>query len=144
VPKWNWTTYAVAIAAMSVVAAIAAVSDSHQGSKVTASDDILLLYVGADDCAPCRVWQSGDGKRFRSSAIFAKIAYREVKSPSLFGLLEDENWPEDLRGYRQHLGPGTGVPLWLLIAGNQVVAQGFGAGQWRTVVKPRLQSLVRR
>jgi hypothetical protein len=142
--KWNLMMRAAATGVVLAVVAAAAASDSRQERIGPAPNDVLLLYVGADDCAPCRIWQSGDRERFRSSTIFAKIAYREVKSPNLFGLLKDENWPEDLRGYRQHLGPGTGVPLWLLIVRDQIVVQAFGASQWRSLMEPRLQSLVRR
>src|SRR6185503_2330625 len=50
---------------------------------------VTLLYVGAADCAPCRKWQSGDGAQFRGSVEFARIAYREVKSPTLREVLSD-------------------------------------------------------
>lgn len=106
--------------------------------------DVTLLYVGADSCAPCRTWQQGAGAAFRSSAEFAHVTYREVKSPTLLDVLEDEYWPEDLRWYRDRLGRGAGVPLWLLISNDEIVEQGFGASQWHGTVLPKLKSLLRR
>jgi hypothetical protein len=105
--------------------------------------DLLLLYVGADDCVPCRTWQGGAGEAFRTSPEFARVSYREVKSPTLFDVLGDEHWPEDLRGYRDQLGPAAGVPLWLVIADREIVERGFGASQWHGAVLPKLKSLLR-
>ena len=52
--------------------------------------DIMVIYVGAEDCAPCRVWQRGMGADFQASAEFARLSYREVKAPTLFAVLSDE------------------------------------------------------
>lgn len=106
-------------------------------------EHVLLLYVGADDCAPCRVWQGGDEQQFIASPTFARLTYRTVKSPTLFGLLDDAVWPDDLRPYRAKLDRRAGAPLWLIIADRDVVAQQFGLSQWRQVVLPKLESLVR-
>src|SRR5215467_3902976 len=71
---------------------------------------ILLLYVGAEDCAPCQAWQRHDKLVFQQSEEFRRIAYREVKSPTLLRILNDENWPEDVRKFRDQLDNDAGVP----------------------------------
>jgi len=106
-------------------------------------EHVVLVYVGADDCAPCRVWQGGDEQQFIASPIFPRLTYRTVKSPTLFGLRDDAVWPDDLRPYRARLDPRAGAPLWLIIADRDVVAQQFGLSQWRRSVLPKLESLVR-
>lgn len=103
--------------------------------------NLTLLYVGADDCAPCRNWQRDAGVRFRADPAFAAVSYREVKSPTLHAVLDDAHWPIDLRGYRDGLERSAGVPLWLVIADGTVVARGFGARQWQDQVLPTLRSL---
>ena len=103
----------------------------------------MLVYVGAENCAPCDIWQRGQGTAFRGSTEFRHMAYREVKSPSLLDVLKDENWPEDLRVYRQAISQGAGVPLWLVIADDQLVMQGFGLTQWQGAVLPKIKSLLR-
>jgi hypothetical protein len=103
----------------------------------------MLVYVGADDCAPCRVWQRDMAASFRAAPEFQHIAYREVKSPTLFDVLNDENWPDDLRGYRAHLRRGAGVPMWLIISDREIVGRGYGASQWQSAVLPKLQALSR-
>jgi hypothetical protein len=70
------------------------------------------------------------------------LQYREIKSPSLYDVLKDENWPEDLSGYRQSIDKQAGVPLWLVVADGRVVLQSFGLSQWREAVLPKLTQLL--
>lgn len=107
------------------------------------ANDLLLIYVGAEDCAPCRAWQNGEGAEFRKSSEFARIFYREVKSPRLRDVLNDEHWPEDIRSHRSRLKRNDGVPLWLIVSGNDVVAQRHGAAAWQASVMPTLRSHLR-
>ena len=104
---------------------------------------VTLVYVGAENCAPCDIWQRNQGTAFRDSSEFHRLTYREVKSPSLLDVMKDDNWPEDLRAYRQTIGQHAGVPLWLVIADDRLVLQGFGATQWQTAVLPKIKSLLR-
>jgi hypothetical protein len=122
---------------------LAAARYDPRPSPPNARANITLVYVGAEDCGPCRAWQSMEGKRFLESPEFSHLTYREVKSPTLREVLKDEHWPEDLRRYRDRLGAGAGVPLWLLISGDQVVERAFGASQWHAAVLPRLRRLLR-
>jgi hypothetical protein len=104
--------------------------------------NVMLVYVGAKDCGPCRAWQSMEAKRFLESPGFSRLTYREVESPTMREVLKDEHWPEDLRRYRDRLGVGAGVPLWLLISGDEHVEWAFGASQWHAAVLPRLRRLL--
>jgi hypothetical protein len=128
------------LAGLSAMVALAIVT---LWSIPTKPQELLLLYVGADDCAPCRKWQNGEGAQFRSAPEFARVPYREVKSAILRDVLKDENWPEDLRVYRDQLGPGAGVPMWLVIADSRIVEQSFGEGQWRSNTLPKIRALLR-
>ena len=103
---------------------------------------VTLVYIGAENCAPCRIWQRGEGVAFHDSIEFARLSYREVKSPTLFDVLSDDNWPDDLRDYRQAIGQEAAVPLWLVIADGRMVMQGFGLTQWKEAVLPRVKSLL--
>ncbi|MGZ5873644.1 MAG: hypothetical protein ACXWKP_16185 [Bradyrhizobium sp.] len=114
-----------------------------QFSAPRRASDVMLVYVGAEDCAPCRTWQNGDGAAFVASGDFKRITYREVKSPRLHDVLNDENWPDDIRSYRNHLRRSDGVPLWLVVSDHEIVTQRFGATEWRTNVLPTIQSLLR-
>jgi hypothetical protein len=67
----------------------------------------------------------------RDSAEFRRLADREVKLPSLFDVLKDDNSPEDPRGYRQGISQEAGAPLWLVIAADRPEMQRFGLPQWQ-------------
>jgi hypothetical protein len=110
--------------------------------SVKIQKNVTLVYVGAENCAPCDVWQRNQGTAFRYSAEFHRLTYREVKSSSLLDVLKDDNWPEDLRAYRQAIGEHAGVPLWLVIADDRLVLQGSGATQWQNTVLPKIKSLL--
>ena len=114
------------------------------GPAALPAGSVTLLYVGAEDCAPCRNWKRGDGAAFRASALFAKLAYREVNAPELHDLMADANWPADLRRYRTRLAIGTPVPAWLIIVAGEVAMQEAGPRRWRRAVLPRLESSLRR
>jgi hypothetical protein len=130
-------------AGLGVLSGAAVVYSLTSSPSPSTRSDITLVYVGAEDCAPCRKWQREDGTAFRSSGEFAQVTYREVKSPALFDLLKDEHWPQDLRHYREKLAPGAGVPLWLVLADREIVDQRFGASQWKSAVLPKIRSLLR-
>ncbi len=105
-------------------------------------NEVTLLYVGADDCAPCRSWQRGAGLAFRASPEFSRVSFREVKSPTVLDLLADRFWPDDLRKYRSRLARDAGVPLWFVIADDEIVEQCFGESEWGSAVLPKLKSLL--
>ena len=130
------------IAAMVIAAMAMAASGGHFGQPIP-TPAIMLLYVGADDCAPCRAWQNGDGASFLASAEFPRIQYREVKSPHLVDVLKDDNWPEDLRIYRSQLKRSDGVPLWLVVSGHKIVERQSGAAAWHENILPKIRGLLR-
>lgn len=103
---------------------------------------VVLVYVGADDCAPCRVWQRDHAATLQSPS-FARLTYREVKAPRLLDVMKDDYWPDDLRPLQTQLGPGAGVPLWLVIVDGVIVGRGRGANEWSRTVLPTLESLIR-
>jgi len=105
---------------------------------------VMLLYVGADDCPPCRAWQAGAGAAFRASPEFAAVTYKEVKSPRLLDLLKDEYWPDEVRSFRNQLDRGTGAPVWFIVSENGTVERSAGVSQWQSTVLPRVRSLLRR
>lgn len=131
------------LALLGAFLALAVVVMTSAWNRHAVGANITLLYVGADDCAPCRTWRSGDGAAFLASAEFAGITYREVRSAHLDDVLSDANWPEDIRDYRSGIQRSDGVPLWLVIAEGSVVARQFGTTAWRKSVLPTLRSYSR-
>ncbi len=133
----------VAAAAMLVGAIAGANPPARPPPQPASRQAVTLLYVGAEDCAPCRSWRRGAGAAFRAAPEFSGVSYREVESPTVLELLKDEYWPEDLREYRARLDGSAGVPLWLVIADHRIVERAFGESQWTSAVLPKLKSLLR-
>ena len=125
-----------------VIAAVMMVQSSRHALRHDRGD-VILLYVGAEDCAPCRAWRKGDGAAFLASEEFARITYREVRSQHLEDVLNDDNWPDDVRDYRSRIRRSDGVPLWIVIADRVVVEQQFGAAAWQSRVLPAVKSWLR-
>ncbi|MBI3704365.1 MAG: hypothetical protein HY244_11110 [Rhizobiales bacterium] len=137
-----WRAGAIAIGVLFIVVVTVGIMKITRAPAVKSQSQVTLVYVGADNCAPCDLWQRNQGSAFRNSAEFNRLAYREVKSPSLLDVLKDENWPADLRSYRQSIGRHAGVPLWLVIADDRLVLQSSGASQWQATVLPKIKSLL--
>jgi hypothetical protein len=131
------------LGAATIVAAVAIAAWVAHPWRVGHKADVTLLYVGAEDCAPCRAWRKGEGADFFASDEFSRITYREVRSSRLENVLNDENWPQDIRDYRNGIGRSDGVPLWLIISNRSVVEHQFGTTAWHERVLPRLRSYLR-
>jgi hypothetical protein len=106
----------------------------------SAQSSLMLIYVGADDCAPCKVWQRD---RIGEVAKFDRVEFREVKSPTLLDVMKDANWPEDLRPFRARIMKGAAVPLWLVVLDGEIAVQSFGLAQWDKTIVPYLRGLSR-
>jgi len=133
----------VALAAAGSFAFVAGPGVSSRANLLAKKPErVVLIYVGADDCAPCRIWQRDHAQTLRSPS-FAGLAFREVKAPRLLDVMKDDYWPDDLRPLRTQLGPGAGVPLWLVIVDDAIVGRGRGANEWSRTVLPTLKSLIR-
>lgn len=115
-------------------------ADAPQGIGGDAQSPLLILYVGAEDCGPCRVWRRDLRARFVAQLGRHAGGYREIIAPTLARVLDDETWPEALRPFRPNAKAGAGVPLWLVIRDGRIVATAGGLSAWETSVVP----LVRR
>jgi hypothetical protein len=129
----------MAIVASLVILASRPIKDVNHGPVPR----VQVLYVGANDCAPCRTWHREFRPAFVGSFWFSQLEYHEVLSATLFDVLKDENWPENLHRYRDLLDDRSGVPIWFVVANDQVVLRAGGISQWETAVLPKIESLFR-
>lgn len=111
--------------------------------STAAKPNVTVIYVGASDCPPCRLWHRDYLPRFATSGEFSRLTYREVLSPKLFTLMDDAYWPEDLRRYRGRLDRRSGVPLWFVVVEGRIALVGVGLHQWQDLVAPKVSSLLR-
>ena len=111
--------------------------------SVAARPDVAVIYVGASDCPPCRLWSRNYMPRFAASEEFSRLTYREVLAPKLFMVMDDAYWPQDLRRYRDRLDGRSAVPLWFVVVEDRVALVGVGLSQWEDQVVPKVNSLLR-
>lgn len=134
----------MATAALFALAIIISSASLWIGSRLThPHQDITVIYIGADDCAPCQVWRRAHWPPFSSSPEFTRLAYREVTSSKLFDLLKDEYWPESLDEVRSTFNRTPGAPLWFVIGNQRVLLTARGIREWDEMALPMIKSLVR-
>ena len=100
---------------------------------------LRLLYVGADDCAPCRQWRASHWSVLRGATVFSPVRFIEIRAPRAAHLLRDEHWPEPLRALRQAIPSDAAVPLWFLIDGDAIAMRAWGEQGWRDTILPALR-----
>jgi hypothetical protein len=142
VRRLGMARYLAGIAALA--ASVVAIGAWIDLTPRSAASDVTVIYIGAEDCAPCRAWRRDGWPQFAASAEYSRLIYREVTSPRLADLLNDEYWPSDLRRYRDKLDRSAGVPLWFVIANDaKPVLMARGLREWEALVLPKIRSLVR-
>jgi hypothetical protein len=128
----------VTAAALAGALAIALASDGRPRVERGAGESLLVLYVGAEDCGPCRTWRQ-DHKPRLVSELEGRASYREVIAPKLAHAFDESGWPSDLLPFRRDAEAVAGVPLWLVIRDGQVIASAGGLSRWRSAVLPALR-----
>lgn len=100
---------------------------------------LTVVYVGADDCAPCIRWRRERRPDFQRSVAFQRIEYREIIAPKLLSALEDQYWPEPMRSMRSLIvKAGGGVPHWFLLRNGRVIMSAGGDSAWDRQVWPTI------
>lgn len=101
-----------------------------------------LLYVGAEDCAPCLAWRRAHWLATRDAPVFAALQFIEVRAARSTDVLQDANWPTELRPFRTAIPAAAGMPFWLLLRGEAVVQRAWGERAWQAAMLPALRRAV--
>jgi hypothetical protein len=135
---------------ISLLATLAAIAVVGLGSflMVNSREDaqpaeLAVIYVGADDCGPCVAWRRAYRPQFLASREFPQLRYREIISPKLLDLSNDELWPEGLGEVRREFNRFPGAPMWLVVRNDRILVTARGLREWHDVVLPQLSSLAR-
>ncbi|MFV0281938.1 MAG: TlpA family protein disulfide reductase [Rhodoblastus sp.] len=113
-----------------------------QGSGFTTQKKrgkLTVVYVGAEDCAPCLRWRNERRPDFKKSVAFERIDYREIIATRLADALDDKFWPDAMRPLRTLIEhDGGGVPYWILMRDGRIVTAAGGEKAWDRKVWPRI------
>ena len=130
--------------ALAGLMAVALATDSEPDAGPRGSGPVLLLYVGAEDCGPCRAWRRDHRPAFLASIDQDRVSYREVVAPRISEAFKEPMWPVSLRPFRASAERLQGVPLWLVIRDDRVIASAGGLSLWRARVLPLIKREARR
>lgn len=101
---------------------------------------LTVVYVGAEDCGPCRTWRHDQRPSFVESRQFTALRYREVIAPQLHDLLADRLWPADLASLRERVRKQPGAPQWFVLREGKVVAWEAGLSAWQRTIWPAIRA----
>jgi hypothetical protein len=130
---------------LGLIAGVAAAGPGADAPATGAAADAALrwtlLYVGAEDCAPCRAWRDARWDRERVVYRGAPLRFLELRAERSAGALDDTLWPEALRPYRAAIPRDAGLPLWMLAQEDRVLVRTWGTSRWDTEMAPALRGI---
>lgn len=119
--------------------AYAAYRYSTGADRPAAPAPLMLLYVGAEDCAPCSAWRRDHRAGFLAGLDPSRITYREVIAARTASAFEEEAWPEDLHAQRIRALKIGGVPQWIVSRGGRSLLAAGGLSQWEARILPLIR-----
>jgi len=132
----------IAVVVMNAATALFAKSVPSKNPKY-GDTNLTVIYVGAEDCAPCIIWKNEHREAFLASPQYAKITYHEVIAEKTADALTNKAWPKELRQYRDGTKRLFGAPSWLVVENHRVIASIGGLSNWKKHVFPFLQNSIR-
>jgi hypothetical protein len=102
-------------------------------------EPLTLVYVGAEDCAPCRAWRRDERDAFLAGLDPSRVIFREVIAAKTTAAFDEVTWPEDLRARLADARKVGGVPQWIVVQDDSVVMTAGGLTQWKERVLPILR-----
>ncbi len=106
------------------VLAASAVATAH------ATANLQVIYIGGQDCPPCRRWTASYKDRWLASPEYRQVAWVEVEPPHLKEAYQERHWPEALRGVLAQVPRKSGTPRFLIVTDGRIVSNEVGVSKW--------------
>ncbi|MFZ5782771.1 MAG: hypothetical protein ACOY4R_21420 [Pseudomonadota bacterium] len=103
------------------------------GSAI-AAPELKVIYVGGEDCPPCRRWKADRKPAWLASPEYRQVTWIEIEPPKLKEAYRERYWPGDLRPILDQLPRKSGTPRFLIVKDGRVVSNAFGGSQWNTII----------
>lgn len=114
---------------------------SGLSSAVHAASDIQVIYIGGQDCSPCRRWRDNAHPRWLASSEFQKVSYFEIEPINLRDAYDERNWPRALRPVLQQVPRKSGTPRFLIVQDGKIVSNQLGLSAWTSTLADLKQYL---
>jgi hypothetical protein len=123
--------------------ATAAVPHTAAAAVVRArSPELMVIYVGADDCGPCRTFEAEDMPRWEASPLSNSVRFVHAKARKSSQAFNARNWPQEARPFAGAFQSPI-VPSFMLVQNGNVVSVGAGIRSWRQQTLPKLEQMAR-
>ena len=127
---------------LGTVATAALTAAATAKSAAAANNDLMVIYVCADDCGPCRVFEAEDMPRWMASPFARTVRFVRAKAPKSVQAFQARYWPKEAQPYIGAFRAPI-VPSFMLVSGRTVLSVGWGLNGWRQQTLPQVQQLVR-
>jgi hypothetical protein len=104
---------------------------------------VMIIYVYADDCAPCQIFQAHDWPQFQASRLARSVRFVRTSAPKTTQAYQVKYWPSEARPFHSAVKVPI-VPSFILVNSGQVVLVGNGIVGWRNQVLPQIHQLASR
>ena len=95
-----------------------------------AASGLQVIYVGGQDCPPCRRWTSTYKDQWLASPEYRQVVWHEVEPPHLKEAYQERHWPAALQPVLAQVPRRSGTPRFLIVADGRIVSNEFGVSKW--------------
>ena len=99
-----------------------------------------MVYIAADDCAPCRQFDASDWPLWQASPLSRVVRFLRAQAPRTTQAFQTRYWPTEARYFAGAVKVPV-VPSFILANNGGVVLVGSGLVGWRSQVLPEIQRL---
>ena len=108
--------------------------------SLASSAGVMVVYVFADDCAPCHLFQTQDWPLFRASRVSRVVNFVRTTAPKTTQAYQARFWPSEARPFLSAVKVPI-VPSFILVKKGSVLVIGNGIVGWRNQVLPQVHQL---
>ncbi|MBN9086050.1 MAG: hypothetical protein J0J01_04000 [Reyranella sp.] len=95
-----------------------------------AANPLQVVYVGGQDCPPCRRWSATYRDKWLASPEYRQVVWTEVEPPHLAEAYQERHWPEALRPVLAQVPRKSGTPRFLIVDNGRIVSNEMGVTKW--------------
>jgi hypothetical protein len=95
-----------------------------------AAGPLQVVYVGGQDCPPCRRWRETYKAKWLASPEYRRVAWVEVEPPHLREAYHERHWPQALWPVLAQVPDKSGTPRFLVVDGGRIVSNEIGVSKW--------------
>ena len=105
-----------------------------------AAGGISVVYISAEDCAPCRQFEAADFPQWQSSPLSQRVRFLRAHAPKTTQAFQTKYWPSEARSFAGAVKVPV-VPSFILANNGSVMLVGSGLIGWRNQVLPEIRRL---